>query len=89
METDILDKIEEEINESLGKRLIVHNDEVNSFDGVIRALMDVCKHTLTQAEQCTHIIHHKGKCAVKEGDEEELLNMRRDLVGIGIGATVE
>lgn len=89
METDILDKIEEEINEELSKRLIIHNDEVNSFENVINALIDICKHTLDQAEQCTMIIHHKGKCSVKEGDEEMLNNMRRDFVGIGIGATVE
>jgi ATP-dependent Clp protease adaptor protein ClpS len=72
-----------------GKRLVVHNDEVNTFEDVIEALIDICNHTPDQAEQCTMIIHHKGKCSVKEGDEDILNDMRRKLVDIGIGATVE
>ena len=86
---DLLEEIEEEINDELGKKLIVHNDDVNSFEHVIRCLIAICKHTPAQAEQCTTIIHHKGKCSVKEGEEEDLLNMRRALVHEGIGATVE
>lgn len=86
---DLLEEIEEEINEELGKKLVVHNDEVNSFEHVITCLISICKHTAAQAEQCTTIIHHKGKCSVKEGDEDELLTMRRALTEQGIGATVE
>ena len=86
---DLLEKIEEEINEEFGKKLVLHNDEVNSFEFVIDSLIKICKHTQAQAEQCTTIIHHKGKCAVKEGDEDELLNMRRAFSELGIGATVE
>ena len=48
----------------LENKLIVHNDEVNTFDFVAETLVDVCKHSWEQAEQCTYIIHHKGKYAV-------------------------
>lgn len=70
-------------------RLIVHNDEINTFDWVIDSLVDVCKHTRLQAEQCAYIIHYKGKYTVKEGEENVLLGMRSALAERGIGATVE
>ncbi len=70
-------------------RLIVHNDEINTFDWVIDSLIDVCKHTRLQAEQCAYIIHYKGKYTVKEGEENVLIGMRSALVERGIGATVE
>ena len=47
--------------------LVVFNDDVNTFDHVTRTLIKVCKHTQEQAEQCTLIIHYKGKCQVKNG----------------------
>jgi ATP-dependent Clp protease adaptor protein ClpS len=47
--------------------LVVFNDDVNTFDHVISTLIRVCKHTPEQAEQCTLLIHYKGKCAVKKG----------------------
>src|SRR5665213_4584595 len=55
--------------------LIVWNDEVNSFDWVIQTLMEVCKHTTEQAEQCAMIIHTQGKYGVKRGSYEELKPM--------------
>ena len=46
--------------------LVVYTDEVNTFEHVIKILIKVCKHTVEQAEQCTIIVHYKGKCAVKK-----------------------
>lgn len=69
--------------------LVIHNDEVNTFEWVIVSLMDICQHTWLQAEQCSLIIHHKGKYAVKEGEEAPLQEMRRAFAERGIGATVE
>ena len=68
--------------------LIVFNDEVNTFDYVIDTLMEVCEHTPEQAEQCTLIIHHKGKCAVKNGSWEELVPKRNEICRRGISAEV-
>lgn len=70
-------------------KLIVWNDEVNTFEWVIRSLIDVCGHTSEQAEQCAWIIHSKGKYIVKEGTAAKLKPMREALVDRGIGATVE
>lgn len=69
--------------------LIVWNDEVNSFDWVIQTLMEVCKHTTEQAEQCAMIIHTQGKYGVKRGSYEELKPMCDAITDRGIGATIE
>ena len=54
------------------RTLIVYNDDVNTFEHVIQTLIEVCGHEPEQAEQCTLLIHYKGKCAVKNGTYEEL-----------------
>ena len=54
------------------KKLILWNDEVNSFDFVIESLVEVCGHDPMQAETCTWIAHFKGKCPVMTGTFEEL-----------------
>jgi ATP-dependent Clp protease adaptor protein ClpS len=76
--------------EGRGKNsLILHNDEVNTFDFVIESLIEVCKHTTEQAEQCTYLVHYKGKCDVKSGNFDFLRPMRHALVERGLKATIE
>lgn len=69
--------------------LVVWNDEVNSFDWVIQTLIEVCKHSTEQAEQCAMIIHTQGKYAVKQGRYDELKPMCDAITERGIGATIE
>ena len=68
--------------------IVVFNDDVNTFEHVIETLIRVCKHTPEQAEQCTLLIHHKGKCAVKTGTFEFLLPMRNAICEVGIDAKI-
>ncbi len=93
MGPDILIKEQEIVKEDIGNqsafRLIVWNDEINTFDWVIQSLVEICDHTHEQAEQCAWIIHTKGKYAVKEGVFRKLNPMREALTDRGIGATVE
>ena len=70
-------------------QLIVWNDDVNTFDWVIETLMTVCGHTQEQAEQCTMLIHYKGKCDVKRGSYEELEPMCTAITDRHINATIE
>jgi ATP-dependent Clp protease adaptor protein ClpS len=70
------------------KDLIVFNDDFNTFDHVIQTLIRVCKHTTEQAEQCTWLIHYKGKCAVKSGSMDELKPMREAICDAGIDARI-
>ncbi len=69
--------------------LIVWNDDVNSFDWVIETLIQVCGHEPEQAEQCTLLIHFKGKCSVKNGGYNALKAMKEAIIDRGINATVE
>ena len=68
--------------------LVVFNDDVNTFDHVINTLIKVCKHTTEQAEQCTLIIHYKGKCAVKNGTLDFLKPMRDAICDAGIDGRI-
>ncbi len=70
-------------------KLVVWNDEINTFDWVIQSLVEVCGHSCQQAEQSAWIIHSRGKYAVKVGTSNKLALMREALVDRGIGATVE
>ncbi len=79
-DTDVI-----EIEES---KLVVFNDDKNTFEHVIDTLIDVCGHTPEQAEQCAWIIHSKGKYAVKEGSFEALAPMRNDICRRGISAEI-
>ena len=79
----LLEKVEK------SHRLIVWNDDVNSFDWVISTLIKVCGHNEQQAEQCALIIHSQGKYAVKQGDFETLRPMAEAIIDRGINATVE
>ncbi|MFA7472706.1 MAG: ATP-dependent Clp protease adaptor ClpS [Spirosomataceae bacterium] len=84
VETEVLQEtIDTEV-----RSLVVFNDDVNTFDWVIDTLMEVCGHTQEQAEQCTLIIHFKGKCKVKDGSFEELVGMRNEICRRGISAEV-
>ena len=68
--------------------LVVFNDDVNTFDHVIETLIRVCKHTPEQAEQCTLLIHYKGKCAVKNGTFDFLKPLREAICEAGIDARI-
>ena len=72
-----------------GSRIIVWNDDVNTFEWVIQTLVEVCGHTFEQAEQCAMIIHSNGKYAVKEGEFEVLRPMCEAIINRGINATIE
>lgn len=54
------------------KEIILHNDDVNTFDHVIDCLVEICGHDPIQAEQCAWIVHHNGKCSVKRGTLDQL-----------------
>ena len=71
------------------QHLVVHNDNVNTFDWVIQSLIEICGHTEEQAEQSSLIIHFKGKAVVREDIYEKLHPMKNGLTDRGINATIE
>jgi ATP-dependent Clp protease adaptor protein ClpS len=84
-------KTKSKVDEILSKpyRLVLHNDDYNSFDWVITCLMKICKHENVQATQCAHIVHYNGKCDVKYGDLETISTMKDKLKNAGLSATME
>ncbi|MCE7862694.1 MAG: ATP-dependent Clp protease adaptor ClpS [Bacteroidetes bacterium CHB5] len=83
-ETDLLEVIED----TDLKKLVVFNDDFNTFQHVIDTLIRVCKHTPQQAEQCTWLIHYKGKCVVRSGTDEVLKPMCEAICEAGIDARI-
>lgn len=85
-ESDLL--LEEEEVGVGDKQIILYNDDVNTFEFVINALIKICKHDALQAEQCTYLVHYKGKCSVKKGTYEELEPMCTALLEKGLTAEI-
>ena len=82
-DTAVLEELDEPCH------LVVWNDEVNSFEWVIQTLMEVCKQSAEQAEQCAMIIHTQGKYAVRRGSYDDLKPLCDAITDRGIGATIE
>lgn len=83
-EVDVLESVET----TDMKDLVVFNDDFNTFEHVIQTLINVCNHSPQQAEQCTWIIHYRGKCTVKTGSFEELQPQRQAICERGIDAKI-
>ena len=78
-----VDVLEKEVNQH---EIVLYNYDVNTFDFVIDSLIDVCEHTLEQAEQCTILVHYKGKCTVKTGEYKDLKPRCSKLLSLGLSA---
>ncbi|MEA3446261.1 MAG: ATP-dependent Clp protease adaptor ClpS [Bacteroidota bacterium] len=83
------DKEIPELQDARNSFLILHNDDVNTFDFVIKSLIEVCGHNNIQAEQCTFLIHYRGKCDVKKGSFPNLKPMKEELISRGLKATID
>jgi len=72
--------LDTEVLDDSGCSLVLYNDDVHTFDYVIKALIDICRISPTQAEQCSIIVHCHGKCTVKHGSYDTLLPMHTALL---------
>lgn len=86
-QTEVLESPEVEVKDK--NKIVVFNDDVNTFDHVISCLVKYCKHNPQQAEQCTMIIHNNGKCGVKEGEILDLIPICAALTDNQLSATIE
>lgn len=86
------EKIQEDVSvlekESSLNEIVLYNDDVNTFDHVINSLIFACEHTPEQAEQCSIIVHYKGKCTVKTGEFSELKPRCTMLLEAGLSAEI-
>ena len=89
MQEEVLEIVKRKESKVRDRQLVIHNDDVNTFDFVIECLISICEHDLIQAEQCTLIIHHNGKCTVKTGAYEKLKPMCLTLLDKGLSAEIQ
>ncbi len=86
------EKIQEEFDvleqEAHLNEIVLYNDDVNTFDHVIETLIHACDHTPEQAEQCSIIVHYKGKCTVKTGEYDDLEPRCTMLLDAGLSAEI-
>ena len=82
-------KLDSDSESQQGSFLVLHNDEVNTFEFVMETLVELCRHSSDQAEQCAMIAHYKGKCEVLKGEISELKEIREELLARGLKATIE
>lgn len=78
-----------QIDETFNAKLLVYNDDHNTFDWVIKSFIDVLNHTFEQAEQLSLLIHLKGKAVVKTASKKELLPKKDALIERGLSAVIE
>lgn len=76
--------VEEEI-----RKLILYNDNFNTFDWVILSLMEVCEHSEEQATQCAWLVHYRGKYPVLSGTYDFLVPRHNALAERGLSVNIE
>ncbi len=81
--------IEEFVEDIPSHKVILYNDDYNTFDWVIESLVDVCEHDPVQAEQCAVIVHFKGKANVKSGELEDMQGICQALCDRDLSAVLE
>jgi len=70
-------------------RLILWNDDHNSFDHVIFCMMKYLDYSEAQAQKIAWKVHNEGKCAVLEGSFTEVEVYRKILQQEGLTVSVE
>ncbi|MEC8829768.1 MAG: ATP-dependent Clp protease adaptor ClpS [Bacteroidota bacterium] len=68
--------------------IVLFNDDINTFDHVIETLVASCDHSYVQAEQCSILVHYKGKCTVKTGPYSDLEPRCSKLLQAGLSAEI-
>ena len=84
----VLEKRKVQAKEENLKEIVLYNDDHNTFDHVIETLIVVCEHTPEQAEQCSILVHYKGRCTVKTGTYKELEPRCSKLLDAGLSAEI-
>jgi ATP-dependent Clp protease adaptor protein ClpS len=86
-ETYTLEEILASVKES--HRLILWNDDTNTFDHVIFCLMHHLQYSEIEAEKIAWTVHNEGKCAILEGSYTEMEIYRKILKAEGLTVSVD
>ena len=90
-ETDVLVEEDEALDERLDEpwRVILYNDEIHTFDEVIRQLIKATGCTVEHAERLAWTVHTRGKANAYEGSFEECFRVQGVLREIQLVTEIE
>lgn len=86
-ETFTLDEILVSLKNS--HRLILWNDDVNTFEHVIWCMVHYLNYSERQGEQIAWKVHNEGKCAILEGSFTEVEVYRKILQAEGLSVSID
>lgn len=86
-ETFTLDEILAGLKET--HRLILWNDDTNTFDHVINCLMKYLDYNEPQSEAIAWTVHNEGKCTVLEGSFTQIEVYRKILKQEGLTVSID
>jgi ATP-dependent Clp protease adaptor protein ClpS len=89
VDVEVSEEVEAAIKELMSRSIILYNDDHNTFDHVVECLVNYCDHQPLQAEQCALIVHHNGKCSIKNGTFEDLKPICEALLENGLSAKID
>ena len=88
-DTELDEELDLAEDQETTKKLIVYNDDYNTFMHVIICLMKYCGMETDTAKEHTLEIHEKGLSVVKDGSRQELNPIKRALNESGLTAKIE
>ncbi len=88
---DVEVAVEEEVEERIKApwRVILYNDEIHTFDEVIRQVVKATGCSVAQAERHAWTVHTEGKDRVYEGEFEECFRVQGVLREIQLVTEIE
>jgi ATP-dependent Clp protease adaptor protein ClpS len=69
--------------------VILHDDDHNSFDGVVNYLMEICGHSFIQSVQCATLTHQAKKCSIYVDTIEMCEEVLDELIECGLTVTMK
>ena len=70
-------------------QIVLYNDDVNSFDHVVRSLMVVFGHTIEMSAKLALEAHTSGRTIAEVEDAQKAIMHKEQLVSFGLTAEVE
>jgi ATP-dependent Clp protease adaptor protein ClpS len=70
-------------------KLVLYNDDENSYLEIMACLVAVCDFEPLQAEQCALIANNNGKCDIKHGDFADLLHKKSIFDEMGVHTSIK
>lgn len=87
--TTTLGLFEESLDLDGNSKLVVYNDDINTFDHVIECLITICKISKELAEIKAFLIHTEGKAKILDGTSKDIKDMCYCLKMKGLKADIE